>query len=140
MFFVKEVLEEVKKNGGYIGKKLTKKERLDFPLETLTSFVYQEDKSISKVVGQINDAIDVNVYKKVSVPMVTRWLKQNGLIHEVHDQELGKVVTVPTEKGKSLGIWAEKRVSLHGTEYILVVYGKQAQEYIVQHLGEIVQG
>ncbi len=74
MFFVKEVMEEVRRNGGYIGKKATRKGRLDFPVDSLTSFVYQEDKSISKVIGQINDVIDTNIYKKISVPMVTRWL------------------------------------------------------------------
>ena len=48
MFFVKDILEEVKKNGGYIGKKVKKNDKVDFPVDALNTFIYREDKSISR--------------------------------------------------------------------------------------------
>ncbi len=61
MFFVKDILEEVRKNNGYIGKKGKKSEKQEFPVEVLSRFSYREDQSISKLVAQINEDIDVNV-------------------------------------------------------------------------------
>lgn len=47
MFFVKEILEEVKRNNGYIGKKAKKSDRMDFPIEVLRSFIYREDNNFT---------------------------------------------------------------------------------------------
>lgn len=140
MFFVKEVLEEVKRNNGYIGKKAKKSEKLDFPIEVLGSFSYKEDKSISKVVEQINEAVDENVYKKVNYRTITQWLKLNEFLQEEHNSELNKTITLPTETGIKLGIRTEKRSNSRGVEYMLVIYGKQAQEYIVQNIEKILCG
>ena len=140
MFFVKEVLEEVKKNNGYIGKKSKKSDKSDFPIEVLDSFSYKEDKAISKFVEQINEAVNGDVYKKLSYKSITQWLKLNGFLQEEHSQEFNKVITLPTEKGIQLGIRAERRSSSRGVEYILVIYGKQAQEYIVQNIEKILCG
>ncbi len=140
MYFVKEVLEEVKRNNGYIGKKSKKSERLDFPIEVLGSFSYKEDKAISKFVEQINEAVDGNVYKKINYRTITQWLKLNEFLQEEHSSELNKTITQPTEKGIKLGIRTEKRTSSRGVEYMLVIYGKQAQEYIVQNIEMILCG
>lgn len=137
MFFVKEILEEVKRNNGYIGKKATKSDRMDFPIEVLRSFVYREDKAISRFVQQINELIDENVYKKINYKQITQWLKMNEFLLEEYSKELNKTITVPTEKGLQLGIRAEKRVGSSGMEYLLVIYGRQAQEYIVQNIEKI---
>ena len=47
---------------------------------------------------------------------------------------------MPTEKGIELGIRTEKRSYNGGVEYIVVIYGKQAQEYIVQNMEKILSG
>lgn len=140
MFFVKEILEEVKRNNGYIGKKARKSDKPDFPIEALDTFIYKEDKAISKVVEQINEGIDVNVYKKISYKPITGWLKLNGFLKEDYNQELGKTVTIPTEEGIQLGIRAERKSNSRGMEYMLVIYGRQAQEYIVQNMEKILYG
>ena len=137
MFFVKEILEEVKRNNGYIGKKAKKSDRMDFPIEVLRSFIYREDKAISKLVEQINELIDENVYKRINYKQITQWLKMNEFLHEEYSKELNKTITVPTEKGLQLGIRAERRVGSSGMEYLLVIYGRQAQEYIVQNIEKI---
>lgn len=140
MFFVKEILEAVKRNNGYIGKKPPKSDKPEFPTEVLSSFLYKEDTSITKFVGQINELIDVNVYKKLNYKTILQWLKHNGFLMEEFNQEFDKNVTVPTEKGIKLGIRTERRNSSRGVDYILVIYGKQAQEYIVQNMKAILSG
>lgn len=47
---------------------------------------------------------------------------------------------MPTQKGIQLGIRAERRNNSRGMEYILLIYGKQAQEYIFQNLERILCG
>ena len=75
MFFVKEILEEVKRNKGCIGKKGRRSDKLDFPLEVLKLFNYKEDKAISVFVEQINTPVDEGVYQKLGYTIITRWLK-----------------------------------------------------------------
>ena len=137
MFFVKEILEEVKRNNGYIGQKPKKSERLSVSAETLAEFSYKEDKPISKFVEQMNECVDLEVYKKLNYQVITKWLRLNDFLKEEHNQEFNKTVTLPTEKGIQLGIYAEKRRSSGGRDYMVVIYGMQAQEYIVQNVEKI---
>ncbi len=140
MFFVKDILEEVKRNGGYIRKKAKRSDKLELPIETLKSFTYKEDKAISRFVDQLNEGVDDNIYKKLSYKPITQWLKLNGFLQEENNQEFKKTITMPTQKGIQLGIRAERRNNSRGMEYILLIYGKQAQEYIFQNLERILCG
>ena len=142
MFFVKEILEEVKRNDGYIGKqsKAKKTKKNDFPFEVLSSFSYQEDKPISRFVEQINKSVDGNIYKKVNYKTITQWLKLNCFLQEEYSQEFENTITLATEKGTQIGIRSERRTSSSGREYIVVIYGKQAQEYIVNNMEKIIYG
>ena len=47
---------------------------------------------------------------------------------------------MPTQKGTQIQIRAERRTSSTGVDYMLVIYGKRAQEYIVQNLEKILCG
>lgn len=140
MYFVKEVLEEVRRNDGFIGRKPKKSEKADFPVEVLSSFVYQEDKPISRFVEQINTLIDESRYQKLSYKVVQQWLKLNGFLAEKADEEIGKTVTVVTEKGTQIGIYSERKVSSRGVPYLLITYSKSAQEYIIGKLESILNG
>lgn len=137
MEFVKEILEEVKYNDGYIGRKPRKNKKKEFPIEILDKFEYKEDKAISKFVAQINEMLDKDVYKKADYRQIGNWLKTNGLLIEEYNSELNKKITLPTKKGMAYGIRAEKRKSVRGIEYMLVIYNKQAQEYIVKNFKNI---
>ncbi|MCD8231745.1 MAG: hypothetical protein LUD14_08010 [Clostridiales bacterium] len=140
MYFVKEVLEEVRRNGGFIGSKPRKSQKAAFPPEALSAFVYQEDKAISKIVAQINEKVDDTVYQKLSYKPIVQWLKKNGFLTEEVNRGSGKTQTMPTEKGIQIGIRAEKRVSFNGAEYFLVLYDQQAQEFLVQNMEMILRG
>ena len=137
MFFVKEILEEVKRNNGCIGKKGRKSDKLDFPVEVLKAFNYKEDKAISVLVEQINVPVDESIYQKLSYKTITRWLKKKEFLKEEYSEEFQKNITLPTEKGKKLGIREEKRTNSQGKDYIRVIYNQQAQEYIVRYMEDI---
>lgn len=134
MFFVKEVLEEVKRNGGVIGRKSKKSEKLEFPIESLESFAYQEEKGITKFVAQLNELINEEIYQKLSFRPITRWLKVNEFLKEEYSEKFKKNITIATEKGKEIGIRSEERVNSQGISYMHIIYERKAQEFIVQNM------
>lgn len=140
MFFVKEVLESVKRNGGVVGGKSKGQGKNDFPVEVLNDFEYQSDKPITKLIEQFNEKIDEDIYKKLSYKTITDWLKANAYLVEEYSEKYQKNVTVPTDKGKQIGIISEERVSTRSGDYIVVIYTKSAQEFIVSKIELIING
>lgn len=141
MFMAKEILEAVKRNDGIIGK-VSKKNSQDLPYVTqadLNEFYYQGDKTITKLVEQINSLFDLSKFRKIGYALITNSLKLNGYLEEQRD-EAGKIISVASEKGNSIGIYSEMRTSMYGRPYMSVVYGKNAQEFIVSHLENIIDG
>lgn len=139
MFFVKEVLKEVKRNNGLIGSKREKAKKEPFPFEILKEFHYEEDKSISHLLRQIQSPAGEKNIKKISIQTITTWLKNADYLTEEYCQEAGKISTVPTEKGKALGIYTELR-SYSNNTYLIVIYNRNAQEFLVKNLEAIVNG
>lgn len=133
MEFVKEVLETVEQNNGIIGKY---NESTDLLYEIITNFVYKEDKQITHFINQIYEPIKDENIKRISPKRITDWLKKNGYLQEEFSDKYDKNVSVVTEKGKAIGIYNEKREA-RGYHYLAVVYGKEAQEYIVKNFEEI---
>lgn len=131
MYFIKEILKEVKENGGVIGK--NNLSNIPFDVNLLNKFVYIEDKSITNVIKQINEYIDNSNMKKIKSKVVLDWLKDNDYISNKKDDETGLTGSIVTEKGKMVGIYNEVR-SFNGREYIATIYNKQGQEFIIDIL------
>ena len=139
MYFIKDVLEEVRRNGGMIGGKVGKEPALPFPMEILDRFTYLEDKSITHVLNQIYEPIaDMNV-KKISVTKVTAALKEEGYLLDELNSETGKTRKVPSAKGRELGIYLVER-EYNGRIYESVTYNQQAQEYVVEVIRKLAEG
>ena len=139
MFFVKNVLEEVRANGGQIGKTVRKSNKEPFPYEILEAFCYREDQTITHLLAQIYAPLDGKNVKKIAPQTVTKWLKVAGYLTEEFSQAVKKMSTVPTEKGQMLGIYTELR-NYSNNAYLAVIYNRQAQEFIVRNLEAIVLG
>ena len=138
MNFIKNVLEEVKENDGYIEKCEKKNKNNNYPFERFKLFKYESDKTINNFLKQLNEPIQDEQYKKVSHKPITTWLKQEGYLK---DEKLGEFeisATIVTEKGKEIGLRNEKR-TFDGRDYVAVVYNQQAQEFIVEKLEEILK-
>lgn len=140
MFFIKDVLEEIKRNDGHIGRRPRSNRdntKSNYPFEVLEHFEYTGEKTITKLIDQLNSLADMAIYKKLSYSPVRNWLKENGYLMEQLDNATYKKSTVPTNKGFQLGIKSEIRTNSIGVEYICTTYGKEAQEFIVANIKSI---
>lgn len=133
MYFIKDVLKDVRNNDGIIGGKKEKAPKMPFLVEALDEYKYREDMSITHVLHQIYEPVAEFNVEKVSVTKVTSLLKEEGYLLEEPNPETGKTRKVPSEKGKSLGIYMVER-EYNGRVYQSVTYNRNAQEYIVQIL------
>ena len=145
MLFIKDVLEEVKQNDGYIGRRpRTKKDnskkndsKKEYPLQALKNFRYSEDKSVSRLVDQFNGLTDLTVFQKLTYKPIIAWLKQNGYLRDEQDEGTSKKRTLVTEKGSEVGIKSELRKDSKGQEFIYITYSRTAQEFIVSNMDKI---
>ena len=140
MYFIKDVLEELKRNDGYIGRRPSTNRdtnKSDYPLDALNAFQYTEDKSISKLIDQFNTYADMTIYKKLVYVPLKQWLIENGYLSEEKDAASNKKITRVTDKGAQIDIKAEMRTGARGDAYLYITYGKRAQELIVEHRHEI---
>ena len=95
---------------------------------------YSEQTSLSDFVGQINDLRDEFIMKRLTIKSVEEWLTRAGCFDiKVFNGRPRKFLN---EKGEEFGIQAETKMSMSGNEYQVFVYGKEAQEKIVEWLWE----
>lgn len=139
-----KLLEEVRQGivglgDDIISSRRTKTQREPFPFEILKDFQYQEDKTISHLLEQIQAPAEGLDIKKISPRTITTWLKTAGYLTVEYCQEVRKESTMPTEKGEALGIYTEVR-SYGMRTYLTVIYNRAAQEFLVRNLEAIVNG
>ena len=138
MYFIKEVLEEVRENGGMVGRR-TRRARITasaFPFEVLERFEYQSDMSISRILEQFKELADDSNTKIISAQKVNKWLETNGYITKAVVSDSGREGWLPTDKGEAIGLITEQRGE-PGREYTLTIYSKQAQEFLASNLKRI---
>lgn len=76
--------------------------------------------------------------EKVTAVQISKYLLQNGFLEIEHDEKTDTDVRVPTEKGSALGIENFWEINKYYEEYSKNYYSKAAQQFIVEHLNEIV--
>lgn len=138
MYFIKEVLEEVKSNDGVVRSTNRKMATVPFPKEILEEFVYKEDKSITHVLNQLYEPVIGMNIKKISAAKVTAILKDEGYLSEEKNLATGKLRKVPSDKGNELGIYLVDR-EFNGQVYQSVTYNKSAQEYVLDLIRKMLE-
>lgn len=136
-YFIEDVLKQVKAADGKIAAKKRKKV---FPIEHLKEYSYRKDLSISHFIEQINEGLDEAQYKKLSYPKVTSWLKAMGYLDVFEDKEWNEKKSIPSEKGRAIGIYTEERESSLGRKYLAVIYNRNAQQFIIDNMENILDG
>lgn len=137
-FYVSDILRQVIENGGVVQK--PKRRRMEFNVsdEALNRFEYSEEPiPITHIVSRINNLINQNEVKKLSYKEVSKWLQQIGMLEESNGR-YGNARTCPTELGKEIGIFIEKRIGSKG-EFFATYYNRNAQEFIINHIQTIVE-
>ena len=139
MYFIKEVLQAVRSNGGIVGGRRSKAADADkFPFEVLANFSYQENKPVSHVLKQFAELTGDPDMAIVSAVSVNKWLAANGYLVKAVINAEGKENWIPTEKGSAIGLISEQRGE-PGREYIRIEYSKDAQEFLAKNLQRITE-
>ena len=100
--------------------------------------ISQEPISISAFTYTINEAIDSKHMKKLKAVQITSWLMKKGYLKEIEHKD-GKKFKVPTDTASNIGISSVKMKSDFGRVYDVCMYDEKAQEYIINHLDEILE-
>lgn len=143
--YVSGVLKKVIENGGlkYTNKpkavkKIKNSQKLPFAIteEQLEKFPYSEKPiSVSEIARNINTLIDTDTMRSIAYTDITNWLISIGILYETEGSD-GNIKRQPTEMGTKFGISTEQREK-EGKSYVIVVYNKNAQKYIIDSMSEI---
>lgn len=136
-YFIEDVLKQIKEADGIVKGK---KKKTSFPLEHLKEYSYRKDLSISNFVDQINEGLDAEKHKKLSSFKITSWLKAMGYIDVYENPEWNQKHSITTEKGRSIGIYSEERESSQGRRYVVLIYDRNAQQFIIDNMENILDG
>lgn len=130
LFFVNEVLGEVLSNKG-IGNVKDRKVAFYLTKEEIQKYNFtDEDLSVSKIVGRINQLITNGNMSKLKATSVCKWLISIGLLEEIEIN--GRKNKRPTLDGKNMGMYVEQRFGSYGS-YDIVLYNRTMQEFIIDN-------
>ena len=122
------------------GKRHIYQKKLPFDLsaqERMCIPVTGDFLKISEFAKNINTLIDENFTKPLKSSSINQWLMRKGFLEEVVTKD-GKHHKWPTEAGKEIGIKKEKFLSKDNFPYYVVLYGREAQQFIADNIGEII--
>ncbi len=89
--------------------------------------------TISKFVFAINEACERSEMKKLRATQITSWLTTQGYLEVVESSD-GVLCKSATKHGQTLGITSVKKTNSRDEEYIINLYDKSAQEFILQQV------
>lgn len=99
--------------------------------------ISEEPISISKFVFCINGVIDSSKMKRLPATAVTSWLVHQGYLTSVAN-DAGMQFKVLTEKSSEIGLVCEEKTNSYGNKYSVNLYPKDAQEFLLNHIDEII--
>lgn len=137
-FYVSGVLEQVIRNGGVVGARVG---TVDFSLTAAQRSqvqLFQEPVRITEFADALHRAAGNPDMKKPNAGKITEWLEKNGLMYKQLNAE-GKYNRLPTDSGRKLGMQTIERQSPSGA-YTAVLYDRNAQRFLLDHLDEILAG
>lgn len=135
-FYVSGILDQVIANGGNV-KKAPKKELYITEEELQRIKPTQEPIRITQFVNIIMEAISDPNRKRMKTTVVTDWLIEKGFLSK-QDGADGRSVRLPTAMGEHIGLSSTIRQGQYG-EYQAVYYSTEAQQFLLDHLQEILQ-
>ena len=101
----------------------------------IEKYNYAEAISISPFARELEKLIPENM-QLVNYKSIVKWLMQEGFLVEGEIDSKGRIPKVPTEKGREIGIYCEER-ERNGGSYLITLYNRDAQKFLLEHMGEI---
>ena len=132
-----DILGQVIDNNGVISKGKVSKNAFSVSAEDIGKFSFSATPiPVSEIAKRLNALANLDLCRKLNHTAITSWLIEIGAL-EIRSAVDGKSIKRPTEQGIGLGISAEKRMGMNG-EYVVVVYSKEAQQFIVDNIEAII--
>lgn len=136
-FYTAEILRQVIDNGGVgdVVKKqfeITEEQKRMIPLSDTPIL-------ITNVCNNISSVVDLAVFSKLQPVKVNNWLMKLGFLKDIEmDNGTRKTIRKTiTDTSKLIGISQEERIAPNGSSYTANLYNKEAQQFIIDHLDEI---
>jgi len=106
--------------------------------EELKKFtVEQVPIAASEIARRINEIAGLDESEGLKAGSIAEFMRRNELIEEkVIDG--GRTEKMPTKGGESVGLLSIERTAKSGTAYRLILYGPEAQRFVLDHLDAIV--
>lgn len=134
-FYVADVLRQVIENGGEVGSP-SRRSLPPFQItakELLEASPAAEPLPITQLCQRISALKPEQ--KKLHYGVITQWLEAKGFlsVEMVGDKRRRRV----TPQGSQLGIWEELREYPERPPYYAILYGPEAQQFIIDNLPQI---
>ncbi len=114
-------------------KQKPKRKAISFSDEQIANVKLSEDLITATSLAEI---ISVAGKTKIIAAKITKYLLENGYLKA---KEIGRhTCRVSTPKGQEIGIFSD-RADKNGDEYYLTLYDKNAQQFVLDHINEIVK-
>lgn len=137
LFYVSDILRQVIDNNGVINKVTSSKKAFFLPVDSINSFSFSETPiTVSEIAQRLNNLADLGACYKLKYSAITSWLISIGAL-KTEELADGRNTKRPTKQGEALGISSETRRGMNG-EYVVVVYSKDAQQFILDNIEAIV--
>lgn len=136
LFYVNNVLGEILDKEEQKQRK-NKKILFNLTKEELNKFEYSNTPiPVSIITKELNKLNPNNETSKLKATDITNWLVNLGIL--IEKEMNGKKYKLPTETGKSIGLYIEERIGYNGGYYI-VQYPKQSQEFIIDNFENLIE-
>jgi len=138
LFYVSDVLRQVIENGGIHAAPTSRTGNAPFALsvEERARYPFGDwPAGVSQIAQRLNELVDLDTTEKLKTTSITRFLLESGLLFE-EEAPGGRKNKRPTDAGRQLGISTAQRMGQNG-EYTVVVYDRQAQQFILDNLDAI---
>ena len=141
LFYVSDILRQVIENGGNVGRTArTPKAPFSITREQLDAFPFSDKpipvSEIARRISELVPEVGNDTMSKFKYSTITAFLLESGLLTEV-ENAAGQKVKRPTETGESMGISTENRISSEGHPYAVVLYNREAQQFLMDNMETI---
>lgn len=138
LVYVSDVLGKVIDNGGVVSVNRKKKELFNITLDKMEKFQFSDMPiPVSKIAERINSLIDTENMRRINHNHITNWLISLEMLRVIEKPD-GKTKKRPTAQGNEIGITTEERMGMNGNNYTIVLYNREAQQFIVDNIEAII--